>query len=323
MIWLLTTNPLAQPFVERTAEDLSQTLERRIARQASPAWIASELDRAIASDDPDRVAMLLSLREDLGHSLDTEAAEALLARHQSLLPQALSCGRCMVDVATCPSLTHLAACAAPFELSPLGDINALRRGAVAWAAGDEVDHLDVSLALIGLGATVAVVASGGSSTAVKAGAGLTRMANRMGTLTPAAKGLLRVPVRWTAVPAYLSGRAALDTVTDLSHVARLGRFAADMDRVRRATSTAEALRLARHVDSPEDAARLARLAEAAGPRTSRSLAVLGKARAFRATLRLTEAAIGALLILWATVLHLAVVLGTRLGALALCTLVRL
>ncbi len=87
--------------------------------------------------------------------------------------------------------------------------------------------------------------------------------------------------------------------------------------MRAATSTAEALRLTRLVDGPQDAARLARVAEAAGPRTTRTVAVLGKGRALRATVRLGRAAAGTLALMWLALVQVAVVVGTRLGALAL------
>ena len=183
----------------------------------------------------------------------------------------------------------------PFELSPLGDANALRRAGAAWARGEPVDRVEAGLAAVGLGATAAILASGGTSAAVKAGASLLRMARRMGTLPPA---LLRLARRAVADPA---ARASLRGV------------AGDLGRVRAAAGTATALRSLRLVEGTRDAARLARVAEAAGPRTGRTLAVLGRGRAFRATVRLSRAAAGTLALLWLCAAQAGVLMATRLG----------
>ncbi|WP_371156381.1 hypothetical protein [Jannaschia sp. 2305UL9-9] len=313
LIWALSMHPFAMPFVERQAADLARTLEARVARRATTDWIDTSLRDAVAAQDGERAAMLLELAEDLDRPVDRAAAEALIDRQASGLAGAAACGRCMLDIRMCRSVNQIAACALPFEMSPLGDLNALRRAGQAWAGETPVDTLDASLALIGLGATGAVLVSGGSSATVKAGTGLLRMARRMGSLTPSMARLLRLPVRPAALPAYLAGRAPLDTVTDTARLARLGGVARDMGRVRAATSTPEALRLMRLVDTPEDAARLARVAEAAGPRTSRTAAVLGKSRLFRATVRLSSLAASTLILLWVTVLQVCVGVASWLG----------
>ena len=294
-LWALSTNPFAAPFVERTEAELSLALERAVRRTASAAWIEKELARAVADADADRAAMLLALADDLGRGVPRAAAEALVASRSGWSARAADCVACMADVAACPSAAALAACAVPFELSPLGDANALRRAGVAWATGAEVDRFEAGLAALGLGATAAVVVTGGTSIGVKAGAGLMRMARRMGTLPP---GVARL------------ARAA---VGDPAARARLRALAADLGRVRAAAGTGDALRLARLADGPEDAARLARVAEAAGPRTGRTVAVLGKSRAFRATVRLGRAAAGTLALLWACALQLGAMLATRAG----------
>lgn len=311
--WVLRTNPLAAPWVERSASDLVVTLEHRVRRRADADWIASRLAAAVEAGDADRAEMLISLARDLERDVDTEAAEAMIAARRGWLARAEDCARCMADIASCPALAPLATCAVPFELSPLGDANALRRAAVAWMEGAEVDALDASLALVGLAATGAVLATGGGSATVKAGAGLLRTARRMGSVSPALAAHLSVPVRWASVPPFLRGAAPLEAVTDTARLRVAAGIAADMERVRARTSAAEALRLARLVDTPEDAARLARVAEAMGPRTTRTLAVLGKGRAFRATLRLSRAAAAAALLIWLTIVQIAAALATWLG----------
>lgn len=294
--WALASNPLAAPFVERGAADLALTLERQVRRKANAAWMATALAEAVSAGDAERAAMLLGLADELDRDVPRAEAEALVATQSGTFVQIGDCGACMLEPAQCASTAMLAACAVPFELSPAGDLNALRRAGRDWIAGDDVDGLDAGLALIGLGATGAVLVSGGSSASVKAGTALLRLARRMGTLSPPLTRAARLAMRG-----------------DADALARLGRTAAELDRVRAATSMSDTLRLMRHVDGPENAARLARVAEAAGPRTARSFAVLGPARVFRATTRLSRAAAGALALIWLSVLQLGTIAAGHAG----------
>ena len=295
--WALSTNPLAAPFVDRAGRDLALALERAVRLRADAAWIEAALASAVAAGDADRAAMLLGLARDLGRDVARADAEALVAGASGWGATAKDCVACMADTAACRSARALAACAVPFELSPLGDVNALRRAGLDLATGGDVDGVEVGLAAVGLGATAALVATGGGSAAMKAGAGLMRMARRMGTLPPS---IVRLAQRAATDPAARRTLAAV---------------AGDMARMRAAVGTGAALRLARYADGPEDAARLARVAEATGPRAERTLAVLGKSRAFRATVRLSRAAAATLALLWLCAVQLAVLLGTRAGAL--------
>jgi hypothetical protein len=321
-VWALSTNPLARPFVDRTANDLRIALERKVSRAATSDWIEGALADAVTTRDVDRARMLMDLSADLNRPVDTRSAEAMIDARSGWITMAADCAACMADVSTCPTLTQVAACAVPFEMSPLGDLNALRRAGVAWVGDRPVDELDAGLALVGLAATGAIVVSGGSSVTIKAGTGLLRLARRMGSVTPDLARMLRLPVRWSRVDEVMTGVARLEDAIDAPALARIQSLAGDLGRVATATSPAEALRLARFVDTPEDAAKLARVAEAAGPRTTRSFAVLGKTRVFRATVRLGRMAAGTLLLIWLTAAQIAVIIGTRLSGIVLRGLLR-
>ena len=322
-LWALSTNPFTRPFVQATPAQVEAALSRAMARHATPQWLSAELDAALDAEDADRVDTLSLIAEDRDILVSPEQAlriDALRARTHGMLATAKTCGLCMADIATCPSLRLMAACAIPFELTPGGDLNALRRAGQDALAGDPVDRLDVSLALVGLGATTAVLVSGGTSLTVKVGATSLRVARRLGTLTPE---FLRVLTRMADVDlkparlwAHAMGRAPLDEVADSAKLARLGAVGADVTRIAANTSATDAVLLLRHVDSAEDAARLARVSDAAGPRTRAVMETLGKRRAFRALVRVSNLAITAAAALYLAVLALftqiAMWLGTRL-----------
>ena len=318
--FMLQQSPFTAPFVERSVSDVQLALERAMARSVTPEWLEREMQEALAAADHDRVAMLVSLADDYALALPAPLPEQIAAFETSqggMLQSAADCILCAYDILSCPSLTLIASCAVPVELTPLGDINALRRAAMAALADQDVDQLEVGLAVVGLGATGLVLVSGGSSMTIKAGATVLRLARRLETLTPDMMISLRaasdIPVTWSRLPDFAFGRAPLSAVTDTARLSGLGRMAQNVGTIGRNTSTADALVLLRHVDSADDAARMARLSTAAGPGTRRTVEVLGKTRAFRALTRLSNAAIAALALIYAFVLQILMLAGSWAG----------
>lgn len=315
-LWTLSQNPFAEPMVERTTAQARLALDRALAREVTADWLVPRLDAALAEDDPDRVAMLSALAMEHGIVLPGETWEAIddALSPPGLGEQAYDCAACAIDIHACRTLAAMASCALPFELTVAGDINALRREAQAGIAGEDVDEIEVGLALAGVGATAAVLVSGGTSYTVKAGATLVRVARRMGALTPRFGRVLAeaadLPVDWAA----LARGASLPEVTDVAKLGRLTRIAGHLGEIRANTSTAEALVLLRHVETAEDAARMARLSAVAGRETRAVVEVLGPARAFRALTRVSDLALAAI--------GLAAAFAAQLGSLALLLLLR-
>lgn len=299
-IWTASQNPFAQPLVARSAEQVRLAIERAIALQVTPGWLLPRLSAAIAADEPDRVTMFLALADDHAIPLPAEtraAADAVLAARAGFVGTATACGRCAVDIASCASLRLLSVCAIPFELSPAGDVSALGRAGYAWMTGSDVDDIEAGLAAVGLGATVATLASGGTSMSMKLGATVLRVGRKIGALRPAMLDAIR------------------QSVTRAGDEATLAAIATDFGRLRDSTSSADALTLLRYAEGPADLSRLVRISEAAGPRTGAVLEVLGKARTFRLLNRVNNLALLAV--------GLATLLGTQLASALLSLLPRL
>jgi hypothetical protein len=297
-IWALGTSPFAQPFAERSLAEIRLAIDRAVARDMTSDWLRPRLAEAIADDDPDRVTLLLDLGVSRGITLPADeraAAEALIAAHDGALATVADCGSCAVDIGSCRSVALISACALPFELSPLGDLTALGRAGTDWMTGSDVDEVDAGLAALGLTATAATLASGGTSLTVKYGATVLRLARKLGALPP---GMVRA-MRAAAVAG--DGGAAM------------GRIAGDIGRLRDATSTAETLTLLRLADTPGDLSRLARVAEAAGPDTRKAVEVLGKARTLRVASRLSDAVLGIFWLAAWLAAQAAALLGSLLG----------
>lgn len=318
--WVATQSPFAAPMIERSTAQIEAALSRAIAREVTLAWVLPRLQVAIIQEDLVQLDLLLGLANAQGVILPVDLVTDIKDINDAatgVFARATTCGACAVDITACATLSQIGTCALPFELTPAGDLNALRRAGSDYLAGDNVDRLDVGLAIVGLGATGAVLASGGTSYTIKAGTSVLRMARRLGTLSaPLAARLSRLvegAVRWERMGDLAALRIGPAAMVDSAKLAELSNLGGSLRRVADNTSVAEAVSLLRHVDSVEDAARLARISDAMGPKTRGAFEVLGRTRVFRAAVRLSDLAVGAALAIYALGLQLLVFLAQQGG----------
>ncbi|MFT6451665.1 MAG: hypothetical protein ACJA06_001150 [Halocynthiibacter sp.] len=319
-LWVWMQNPFAAPLIARSEAGAQAILTKAIARRVTPDWAILRLEAALAAGDYDEMQLILDIALDHGIALPRELLERMAefaAKAEGPLAAAADCATCAYDISTCERIAQMASCALPIEMTPLGDMNALRRAGFAYATGGEVDRLDAGLALVGLGATGLAVFTGGSTLSIKVGASLLRSGRRMGALSASFTALLfrkadDIEIKWSQLPNYALGRADLKDVADPAKLADLGHLAGDMGAIRTATSTGEALVLMRYVDTAADARAMAKLASVQGSKTRATMRVLGKSRAFRALVRLSDLALGALALLMALFLQFLALLSETL-----------
>lgn len=286
----IASDPLITPFADAAADQIMAATDRMLAQAATPETLRAHISNRLAEEPRNWLALdaLVALAAERAIPLPDDLTDAVqIAREDDhgFYAQAASCAACAYDPAEC-SLSQVMICQAPIALSPIGDVTGITRAGVAYATGVEVDQIDLALSVVGLGATAAVLASGGSSVVVKAGAGLAKLARRMGRLSPRlvamATDAVRGGVDWARLPAARS-------LDDLTAAIRVDAFApltntlTDLERLRAATNTTTALHLLPMVDDAADARRLAHAAEALGPKLTGRAEVLGKARLLRAT----------------------------------------
>lgn len=280
-LWLLAQSPFAVPWVDRTTSEAKRALERATAREVTPEKILPKIDAALQEKDMLALESYLALADRHGIAIADDrrrAIDQIRAHDDSLAGQAAACAACALDITTCDSLRRLGTCALPVEVTPIGDLNALRRNSVAWVKGGEVDRVEIGLAALGLGASAAVLATGGASSVARLGATTLRLSRQLGTLTPGFARVLRNSL--PSPHALLRGEG----------LGPLRAVVTDLGTISRNTSPADTLLLLRQVDTAEDASRLARLSGIAGADTRPALLVLGKARAFRTLVRLSDMA---------------------------------
>lgn len=290
-------NPLLRPYVDASAAEIRAATDRMLLREATPDRLAARLSALLAGEPRDWVviAAVEGVAADRGVALpDALVADRAAAwdADSGYLARAGGCLACLWDAARC-SLSQALVCQAPVVLTPAGDVAGLARAGWAWGTGGAVDEIDLALSAVGLGATALVVATGGSSGVVKVGAGLGKLARRMGLLTPRLSAMILSTLRaGVDMGALRRARSADDLARVLrpDRLAPLTALAADMGRIARATDPATALKLLGKVEDGADARRIANAAEALGPRALGRAEVLGRARFLRATVRLGHVA---------------------------------
>ena len=320
----IAANPLVAPFREAAAAQIVAATDRMLAQAATPDTLAAHIANRLAETPRNWLALdaLTDLAIERAIDLPPDLLEAVRTAREDdhgYYAQATSCATCAYDPAQC-TLDQVMICQAPIALTPIGDIAGVVRAGVAYASNQDVDQIDLALSVVGLGATAAVLASGGTSGVVKAGASLAKLARKMGRLSPRlieiAADAVRTGVNWAALP-------GLRSVDDLTAAIRTEAFLplthtlTDLDRLRAATDATTALHLLPMVDTAADARRLATAAEALGPKLVGRAEVLGKARLFRATLRWSETAWALAAGLIGTLLSAAAMLGALLQSAAI------
>lgn len=295
----LATGPELAIYRDALASEIVAATDRALAERVTPDALVTRISARLGQTPRDWVVIdaLTDLATERGIPLPDDLVDRLQSQRatdNSLIATAQSCGACVMNSAAC-TVTLVLMCRAPVDLTVVGDLAGIARAGTAYATGAPVDDIDLALSITGLGATALVVATGGSSLAVKAGAGLAKIARGMGRMSDGlaalTRGAIRNGVDWAALPAIRS-TDDLARAIRADALAPLASVAADLTRLQSATGTARALHLLPLVTDPNSARRLANAAEALdGPRLVARADLLGPARLMRATVRLSDAAL--------------------------------
>ena len=298
--WTIAQSPFATPYRERTAAELSVALDRALHQSLTPAIVEAKIADALGAGGADEAAAILRLADARGVAVTEDTRRAVQSAEEAASGWS-ACLACALTAEACPDLTRVAACNLPLELTPVGDVKAIMRALTAYVLGDDIDKIDLSLGVVGLGSTVAILATGGSSATVKAGATALRLARKTGTISAGLLGelttLARASLRLDRAGDVLRGAARPADLLDGVAATRLASAASDMGRLTAALPAGDAFALLKHAESTGDLARIARVAETAGTEARGSFAILGATRALRLTHRLAELSLIALALL--------------------------
>jgi len=292
--WSFWQSPLVSPYRDRTEAELKVAFDAALTRDLTMRQVQTRIDAALAEGETDQAMAILQLADHRGVTVQPNQRDRVIQAEEDASGWS-ACAACAIDHLDCPDLTRVATCNLPLELTPVGDAKAIYRGLEAYVLGQEVDRIDLALGVVGLAATAAILASGGSSTTIKAGATALRVARRTGAMTANLSDEIAIldgrTLRLDQAPEVLRGSAEISALVDPAAAARLAEVASNVGRLTDAMPMGQALAVMRYADNTDDLARIARVAHSAGDETRAAVAVMGKARVLRLTTRITDIAL--------------------------------
>ena len=294
--WQIVGNRAGQLLVERSVDEISLAYTKLINRELSQIALEQRIQQELLVGD--RNWMLLqslrdiSVQQDYQLSQQTEDLWSIASSEDhSLLNSSKDCMLCMWSSKACESSAAMA-CGLALNFTPIGDVGGLARASVAFANGEDIDEIDVALSAVGIGATVVVftpAAAAGVST--KIGAGFLKFANLTRSIPQpilrALRSAAKEGVDWAKLR---TSKSVADVSQSLRpHViAPIRESAESLGRIKSNTGANQALHLLQSADSIAELKQIARATEALESKTSGYIALFGKNRILRITVRVAD-----------------------------------
>lgn len=295
----IARSPAFSILADAGENEIRAAYARFLTREVTPDRVEAALSTLLDADPRDwgEIDEVMATAKEARVAPSPELAarrDALRAGDETLWGRTKRCAACAYDINRC-SLTTFVTCRLPVEMTPAADIAELVRGGDAYLSGDDVDEFAVTLAAIGLGATLFVVVSGGSSTSVKIGATLLRAGRKIGAVSDGVARIIvrtgKKAVRWDRLPDFDPSRPADSVIRliDVDAMKPAADIARNMGKVsRNSASYAQALRVIRYADNGDEMRRLAAVSGAIKTRAAGLIRVVGKSRVLRLAMRWSD-----------------------------------
>ncbi|MCV2870364.1 hypothetical protein OEW28_17250 [Defluviimonas sp. WL0002] len=286
-------------FVERSQSEITAAIDRLVAKGSSRSLVEARLREELATAPRDWIVIesLQAIAHDAGYALPAPLVLEIEAAHDadySLLQAGTDCVRCAWDPASC-ELSVAALCGVVWSISPFGDVTSLSLGALDYAAGNDIDQVDLALSAVGLGTTVSWLLSAGTATPaampIKAGAGVLKFAYLAGKVPAPIVRTLRKAAR-EGIDWVRLGTAR--SVDDLGTIFRKDAIepiivaAGSLEEIRAANGISKGIYLLDKAESVDELRKLAKVAGSARDRTAGLISMFGKSRVLRLGLRLAD-----------------------------------
>jgi hypothetical protein len=272
-------------------DDPSALADIAVGKALSPEAAQKEIESALGANDGELAASFLELARDRGVAVDPALAarvEAANSAGAQARQAAVSFGYGFVTGAP-DDLAGLAGTATG-DLLVFGDIRDAVREGKHLVNGEQADELILGLACVGILVTAATYTTLGAAVPERAGLSFVKAARRTGRLTgPVAEWMSR-SIRESIDTKALGTALSKASITAPAEAVRIAREAVKLERVegiatmmrnvwrvRAKGGTRAALEGLRLSESPQDVAKVARLAEKQGAKTRAILKLVGRA----------------------------------------------
>lgn len=302
-------------------DDPAALADRKLDRAFNAQVASREIEAALAAKDPDLARSFVELAKHRNVALPEDLivkVDAAVQEANGALATAGNFTRGLI-VGEPDDLVSLAGTALG-DLFVFGDIrDAIREGS-RMAQGQEVDHLILGLAAVGIAVTAGTYASVGAATPARMGLSLVKAARKTGRISTRMAESVTRTLRSTIDTQALRKVFSTSSIADPALAARgvreavkiekaddLFRLARDVGNVQGKAGTRAALDGLKVADNPREMARVAKLAEKQGGKTRATLKLLG-----RGAIALSVAAFDlSLWVLWAVLTLFGFVASTK------------
>ncbi|MCE9651283.1 MAG: hypothetical protein K8R18_16810 [Parvibaculum sp.] len=193
------------------------------------------------------------------------------------------------------------------DLTVVGDVRDIGSEGTKLVKGEEYSQLVLGLSVVGLAATTATIATGGSALPARIGVSLLKVAKKAGTITAGfardVTRLLNEAVNFEKLKGTLKSVDLADTsatrhaIADYANgvsMAKITPALNDIAALEKSVGPAESVRLLKYVDSGEDLARVTKMSGKLGTKTRGVIEITGKTslRAFKTVANLVLWALG-------------------------------
>jgi hypothetical protein len=288
--WLLAPRALWAGRSLAATDDPVALTDLALEQRLDARGAESEIAAALASGDIELAESFLALARERGLSIEPALADRVAAEAAGAAAALRSAGGFVrgLVIGEPDDLASFAGTATG-DLFVFGDARDAVREGVRLARGEQADELVLGLACVGLAVTAGTYASLGAGMPARMGVSLIKAARRTGRMGARFSGTVGRAVMQSVDLAALKQafagasllrpvaavRAAREAVK-LERAGRLVDLAGDIGRVQTKAGTRAALDGLKLVENPQDAARLARLAQAKGAKTRAILKLLGR-----------------------------------------------
>ncbi len=273
-----------------TQDDPGEIADRTLNDVVDAPLIAREIDAALAAKDADLAKSFADLAKDRGVAVPADLQEkitAAVAEANSTTHMAETFARGLVTGEP-DDVVGLAGTALG-DFFVFGDIrDAVREGA-RYASGEPVDELVLGLACVGLAITAGTYATFGAATPARVGLSVVKAARKTGRLgTRMADWIgrsLREAIDWGTLKRAIAGASLIEPVLavraarEAVKVEKAGgivQLVKNVGRVQTKAGTQAALDGLKLAETPQEMARVAKLAEKQGSKTRATLKLLGR-----------------------------------------------
>jgi hypothetical protein len=282
-----------------------EAIQRDLRAHATSADLDKHVGDAIARDDIDDANMYAELASWMGRSLTPETQKKLDAANSTAATVVRNAGQFASGFVTGEGGTSMAglAGAVTSDVTVVGDVRDIANEGSKMVHGKDYSELVLGLSVVGVAATVAVVATGGGGVVAKLGVSILKVAKRAGTLTiDFARTLTRLTrdaVNGQELARVLKGvdltdlRATERAVTEYARTvkgAEIFPVLSKLADISRAAGPGEAVRLLKYGRSTKDLDDIAAMSARLGKKTRGVVELTGKTalRFFKTSLNILE-----------------------------------